>query len=333
MSLKDFALGFLADNSPLVNAAVSGVVITASPLILTLMIPVSRVPGLLWTAGLGFACGSLLANVFAHTLPELLHSHSHDKHDHSEVEEGEFHFESGHYVLVGIAAFMLLDRFIRLFGHSHDHSHGHSHHSHVDNHSHKHEVEDIPPPATNDQSPLRRRKQANSTSATKKPKAQTSVVSHPKKHSSQLPILTLVANTMHTISDGIQLGLVHASGSHSTALSTTFAIFAHEIPHKLSDYAILVNSGYSLSQCLLMQLLMSAGTFIGIFGVFYLQENLVSLTGGEGGVMLLVSAGGIVYSAAVGMIPDIVALPLSEFAVALVSMALGVWTVGGGHHG
>ena len=61
-------------------------------------------------------------------------------------------------------------------------------------------------------------------------------------------------------------------GSHSMAASfysspligatTTLACFAHEIPHEIADYSILIRSGFTKKQAMQSQFLTAIGAFV-----------------------------------------------------------------------
>jgi len=47
--------------------------------------------------------------------------------------------------------------------------------------------------------------------------------------------------------------------------TTTLACFAHEIPHEIADYSILIRSGFSKKQAMQSQFLTAIGAFVGTF--------------------------------------------------------------------
>ena len=53
--------------------------------------------------------------------------------------------------------------------------------------------------------------------------------------------------------------------------TTTLACFAHEIPHEIADYSILIRSGFTKQQAMQSQFLTAIGAFVR-------QLNLVSLS-------------------------------------------------------
>lgn len=79
----------------------------------------------------------------------------------------------------------------------------------------------------------------------------------------------------------------------------TLSILCHEIPHELGDFAILVKQGFSKQQAILAQfgtaLAAMVGTGVGL--------GLQDYAGGD--QLILITAGGFVYLAAVTIIPDI----------------------------
>jgi zinc transporter 7 len=51
--------------------------------------------------------------------------------------------------------------------------------------------------------------------------------------------------------------------------TTTLACFAHEIPHEIADYSILIRSGFTKRQAMQSQFLTAIGAFVS---TFYLWE-------------------------------------------------------------
>lgn len=45
--------------------------------------------------------------------------------------------------------------------------------------------------------------------------------------------------------------------------TTTLACFAHEIPHEIADYSILIRSGFTKKQAMQSQFLTAIGAFVG----------------------------------------------------------------------
>jgi len=75
--------------------------------------------------------------------------------------------------------------------------------------------------------------------------------------------LNLVANC----TDNFTHGLAIAAGyvvSPAVGMLTTLAILCHEVPHEVGDFAILLNSGFSLREAAKAQVLTASGGFVGV---------------------------------------------------------------------
>lgn len=123
----------------------STVLISAAPFFILFLVPLDNTKEKepLLKILLSFASGSLLGDAFLHLIPHALVAHSQESehssphthakthsHSHGENGEGESHGHDmvvGFWVLFGIIAFLMVEKFVRLVkgGHSHSaHSHG-----------------------------------------------------------------------------------------------------------------------------------------------------------------------------------------------------------------
>ena len=305
--------------------------IVGIPLVLTLLLPVERIPSNVLNLFVSFAFGCLLADIFGHILPEHLH--------HGHADEGTF-------VIAGVVAFILLDILVSQFHNSaHHHHHNHSH-GHLDHESSKEDEEGnvyvAKSPVETRQHRPRQRKRANKTLTHEtEAAAEHSECKHDtsKSSKSSLPVLMLLGNVMHTIMDGMQLALAFSSqSSSSVAIASSLAILMHEIPHKLSDYAVNLKSGYSKFQCITMQLVMSLGTLLGCAAVLVFKRNMMVFGDGSHDMeskLMLISAGGLIYTCMVGILPDLLQQARSALAkllVVFIGIFAGILFVLGQHH-
>jgi len=74
--------------------------------------------------------------------------------------------------------------------------------------------------------------------------------------------LVLLGDAAHNFLDGAVIGAA-AITSIPLAVSTAIAVFAHEIPHEIGDFAILLHAGYSRGRALLFNATSAAA---GVFG-------------------------------------------------------------------
>lgn len=108
--------------------------------------------------------------------------------------------------------------------------------------------------------------------------------------------LPLLADALHNLTDGIAIASSFVL-SHAVGWKTTLAIFLHEIPHELGDYAVLAKANVPHKRIIRVQLLTGVVAFGGsAFGYFF-GERIKGLNG--------VAAGGFVYLALTGIVPDV----------------------------
>eukprot|EP00808_Paulinella_micropora_P009661 g20610.t1 len=273
-------------DDPFLNAMVATAFISGVPFLF--LVCISKCRG---RAGIGdktlkvlvsFAVGGLLGDAFLHLIPHALHPH----HTHApQVVTPTFSSSSffasaetiqdtcklpgddgsclddvapemnvGLFVLLGMLLFFLVSKaaHIRQGGHG---GHGHSHGAHSHGAS----------------SPKKTTKKSTK-------KAAKDSDSDCEDHDSErAPIkitglLNLLADTTHNFTDGMAIAASFLAGP-KVGLSTTLAVFIHEIPHEIGDYAILIQSGYTQTQAMKFQLVTALGAFLGCFFGF--------LTGGQ----------------------------------------------------
>lgn len=131
------------DNFALWTQAIgSTVLISAAPFLILFLVPLDNTKEKepLLKILLSFASGSLLGDAFLHLIPHALVAHSHESehsyphspthshtHSHGGDGKGESHGHDmvvGFWVLFGIIAFLMVEKFVRLVKGGHGHSHG-----------------------------------------------------------------------------------------------------------------------------------------------------------------------------------------------------------------
>lgn len=115
--------------------------------------------------------------------------------------------------------------------------------------------------------------------------------------------LVLLSDLFHNLVDGLAIGVSFAA-SNSIGLSTSIAVFLHEIPHELGDYAILMSIGYPRSRVIMYNMLTSLAAFLGaIVGVA--MEGLGGRTSGIREAVLALTAGNFLYLALGDLMPEL----------------------------
>jgi zinc transporter 13 len=114
-------------------------------------------------------------------------------------------------------------------------------------------------------------------------------------------ILNLLANVVDNASHGLAIGgsfLV----SFKFGVLTTFAILLHEIPHEVSDFAILLRGDFTRWSAVKAQLMTSAGALLG---AGLAVGCGVSESGSGAAWILPFTAGGFLNIALVQLLPDL----------------------------
>uniref|UniRef100_A0ABM5FEC8 Zinc transporter SLC39A7 n=1 Tax=Pogona vitticeps TaxID=103695 RepID=A0ABM5FEC8_9SAUR len=272
--------------------------ISAAPYFILFLIPVesktSQHQALLKLL-LSFASGGLLGDAFLHLIPHALEPHSHHGegaghahappktpgHGHShQAPEHQHMMMVGLWVLGGIVAFLVVEKFVRHVKGGHGHHHGHSHAAKAK--SSDDEAEKEPGRRTAEKAAPRRKDDA--------PESTMLVAGY----------LNLAADFAHNFTDGLALGASFLAGS-TVGTVTTLTVLLHEVPHEVGDFAILVQSGCSKRKAMKLQLVTALGALAGTV-CSLLAEGV-----GEAATawILPFTAGGFIYVATVSVIPEL----------------------------
>uniref|UniRef100_A0A672Z7D7 Zinc transporter SLC39A7 n=1 Tax=Sphaeramia orbicularis TaxID=375764 RepID=A0A672Z7D7_9TELE len=282
--------------------------ISAAPFLILFLIPVqsnSDQHQNLLKVLLSFASGGLLGDAFLHLIPHALEPHSHHGEDHGHSHDTEESHDHGHshgaahghmmsvglWVLGGIIAFLVVEKFVRLLkgGHSHGHSHTAPKEKDSDGEEEKEE------------------------------KKKDDKGSKDEKVSGYL---NLAADFTHNFTDGLAIG---ASFLVSPAVGaiTTLTILLHEVPHEIGDFAILVQSGCTKRKAMCLQLLTALGALAGT-ACSLLAEGVGAAATAW---ILPFTAGGFVYIATVTVLPELLA-GRSSFGQSLMEILALLFGVG-----
>jgi zinc and cadmium transporter len=146
---------------------------------------------------------------------------------------------------------------------------------------------------------------------------------HAHGHDKASGILVLIGDSIHNALDGVLIAAAFLT-SFPLGLVTTFAVAAHEIPHRVGDFAILVHSGLSRGRALFLNMATGLASVVGgIAAYFGLQRAIGALP-----YALALAAAGFLYIAVAGLIPGLHrrADPRTSLAQ-IILMGLGVGTI------
>ena len=132
--------------------------------------------------------------------------------------------------------------------------------------------------------------------------------------------LNLIADFTHNITDGLALSSSFYA-SPTLGATTTVAVFFHEIPHEVGDFALLIQSGFSKRRAMGAQFVTALGAFLGTCLGIAVQElgkggngatsgevrskGLAGTGLGWGDMLLPFTAGTFLYVGTVAVIPEL----------------------------
>lgn len=125
-------------------------------------------------------------------------------------------------------------------------------------------------------------------------------ISHKESQTPQqksLVAMILLGDALHNFMDGIAIGVAF---SNKSPMGTLIAILLHELPHELSDYAVLINNGISKGKAAVYNMASNLTAYLGVFLVYFIGET--TILSHYGNAMI---AGGFIYVALTDLIPSL----------------------------
>ncbi|XP_064644191.1 zinc transporter ZIP10-like [Lineus longissimus] len=110
--------------------------------------------------------------------------------------------------------------------------------------------------------------------------------------------MVILGDGLHNFSDGLAIGAAFAN-SLTGGLSTSIAVFCHELPHELGDFAVLLHAGMSVKQALVYNGVSSILCFFGML----IGVSIGNMAGASLWIFSL-TAGMFLYIALVDMLPE-----------------------------
>ncbi|KAK0619914.1 zinc transporter YKE4 [Immersiella caudata] len=304
----------LFPGSPAVNALLATAYISGPPNFLLALCPTNIDPSSL-SVMVAFAVGGLLGDTLFHLLPEIFVGEDSPDSARFVLVEPNRNLLLGTAIMVGFLTFVAMDKGLRIAtgGEGHDHSHGHGH-------SHDSSESDAKSTSVEVQGSKgvksRSKKEKGAADAVKKAPA--------KEVNASMKLgglLNLIADFTHNITDGLAMSASFYA-SPTIGATTTVAVFFHEIPHEVGDFALLVQSGFSKRAAMGAQFVTAIGALIGTLIGIAVQEfggnsaaasdQAMGMTSGLwgtsltwGDMLLPFTAGTFLYVGTVSVIPEL----------------------------
>lgn len=115
-----------------------------------------------------------------------------------------------------------------------------------------------------------------------------------------LPWLVTIGDSLHNFVDGVAITAGFLV-SPATGILTAVAVAAHEIPQEVSDFSILLHSGWSRRQVLFWNIIAALGSTIGALTAYNFRATVENILA----PLLAFTAGVFIYIAASDLFPDI----------------------------
>lgn len=111
--------------------------------------------------------------------------------------------------------------------------------------------------------------------------------------------MVIMGDGLHNFSDGLAIGAAFTEGL-SSGLSTSVAVFCHELPHELGDFAVLLKSGMTVRQAILYNVLSAMMAYLGMITGILIGHYAESVSTW----IFALTAGLFMYVALVDMVPE-----------------------------
>ncbi|EEP75400.1 conserved hypothetical protein [Uncinocarpus reesii 1704] len=313
-SLTSKIFAILFPGSPAVNAILATFYISGPPSLdfLLALCPPNIDPSSL-SVMVAFAVGGLLGDTLFHLLPEIFLGEDSPQHVRFVLVEPNRNLLLGVAILVGFLTFVAMDKTLRIAtggegGHDHSHSHSPA----------APKADDVALATGSSRST----KSSDETLRQRKSEKSTPHVSEEKEINPSVKLggyLNLIADFTHNITDGLAMASSFYA-SPTVGATTTVAVFFHEIPHEVGDFALLIQSGFSKRKAMGAQFVTAIGAFLGTFIGIAIQEfgggDAASATSSSstgllgtslmlGDLLLPFTAGTFLYVGTVAVIPEL----------------------------
>lgn len=136
-------------------------------------------------------------------------------------------------------------------------------------------------------------------------------------------LMVLIGDSLHNATDGVVIAAAFLA-DFNLGVVTSLAIIAHEVPQEVSDFFVLLHSGYSKRKAFLYNLISSLAMVVGgVVAYFALERAEAYVT-----PVLAFAAASMLYVAVADLIPTLHRrFSISDTAQQMLMIGLGVGTV------
>jgi zinc and cadmium transporter len=141
----------------------------------------------------------------------------------------------------------------------------------------------------------------------------------------------LIGDAFHNFGDGVVIAAAFLVDVH-LGVTATLAVMAHEIPHEVGDFMILLNAGFTKRKAFVFNLISGLSAVAGGVVGYFVLETMQGLLP----YALLIAAASFIYIALSDLLPEMMrrsSLRRSapEVLLVLAGVLIGALVTGGGH--
>lgn len=139
-------------------------------------------------------------------------------------------------------------------------------------------------------------------------------------HQHHLGTMNLVGDGVHNLIDGLIISASYFV-SIPVGLATTLAVIIHEIPQEISDFGVLLYSGFSKKKAIFFNFISALVALIGaIIGIIFATKSDIFVY-----IVMPLAIGGFLYIAGSDLIPEIHKKQENKFSIRnLLGIILGI---------
>ncbi|XP_054910047.1 zinc transporter ZIP4 [Poeciliopsis prolifica] len=219
---------------------------------------------------ISMAVGALTGDALLHLVPMVLgihvhtedgsDSHQHSNGDHAEIPDYTYKMLT---VVGGVYVFYLMETIFSLVTNENEHNHDKG------NESNPHHCDHVGVLEMYQQEKKQKQKSQSVSKADlvddeDKEERYDSEQKKRRREKQLLPYMITIGDGIHNFADGLAIGAAF-SMSWKSGLATSVAVFCHELPHELGDFAILLHCGLSVQKALLLNVGSALTSFIGLY--------------------------------------------------------------------
>ena len=135
--------------------------------------------------------------------------------------------------------------------------------------------------------------------------------------------MIIIGDGFHNFTDGLAIAAAFVT-DYRLGVVTAIAIIAHELPHELGDFLVLIHSGFSKMRALFWNLISSLATMVGAVLGYFALRGLETYAE----VFLCLAASSMIYVAIADLMPGLQKRSTArESLTQILLIGLGVSTI------